>query len=73
MTSCRDTDFARKTLTKLFKVRKGHFLVKILVRVMELVWVMFFYHPEQVYEVSLIYYDQLWRYRLCTQNFNQIF
>ena len=47
-------------------------MVKILVRVMEIVWMVFFYRCEQVYEVSLTYYDQLKRYRLCTQNFNQI-
>ena len=33
----------------------GHNLVKILVWVMEPVWMMFLYHPEQVYEVSFTY------------------
>ena len=57
---------------QIVPVKKSLKLVKILVRVREPAWMVFFHHPEQVYEVSLAYYEQLWRYRLCSQNFNQI-
>ena len=41
---------------------------------MEPAWGILFYYPEQVCEVSInTYYGQLGRYRLCMQNFNQIF